>query len=130
MPLAPDVLLAHAGAAERRVDEQAVGHDPVLDPALFALEQVRRDDLEVVVGGVGEGAPAVAVAQREDARDVGAQLAVDLDVAALVGLDPGRIEAEVVGVGAPPGRDQKMRAGHFGRPAADRHRDRDRAAPL
>ena len=73
--LAPDVLLGHAGAAEGWVDEQAVGRDPVLDPALFALEQVRRDDLEVVVGGVGEGPGGdVAVAHREDARDVGAHL--------------------------------------------------------
>ena len=32
--------------------------------------------------------------------------------------------------GAPPGRDQKMRAGHFGRLAAGGDRDRDRAASL
>ena len=40
------------------------------------------------------------------------------DVAALVGLDAGRLGAEVVGVGAPAGRDQKMRAGDFHRLAA------------
>ena len=67
---------------------------------VFLVEQVGGDDLEVVVGGVGEGAFAVAVAQGPDAGDVGAELVVDGDVAALVGDDAGFVEAEVVGVGA------------------------------
>ena len=45
-----------------------------LTGAVVAVEQVGGDDLEVVVGGVGEGAAAVAVAQRPDAGHVGAQL--------------------------------------------------------
>ena len=128
MPLAPHLRLGHAGAAERRVDEQAVGRDAVLDPALLAVEQVGGDDLEVVVGGVGERAAAVAVAHREDARDVGAQLAVDLDVAALVGLDARLVQAEIVGVGPAAGRDQEVRADDLARLAADGHADRHLAA--
>ncbi len=38
------------------------------DAAALVVEQVGGDDLEVVVGGVREGALAVAVAQRPDAR--------------------------------------------------------------
>ena len=58
--------LGHAGAAERRVDIERIGGLAVADAAAVAVEQVRRDDLEVVVGGVGEGAAAVAVAERID----------------------------------------------------------------
>ena len=42
--------------------------------------------------------------------DVGAQLVVDRDVAARVGLDAGVVEAEIVGVGPPADREQQMRA--------------------
>src|SRR3990172_1920306 len=57
----------HAGAAERGIDEQRVGLDAVRDAALVAVEQIRRHDLVVVVGGVGEGAAAAHVAERPDA---------------------------------------------------------------
>ena len=68
--------------------------------ARIVVEEVGGDDLEVVVGGVGEGAVAVAVADGPDAGDVGAELVVDGDVAVVVGDDAGFVEAEVVGVGA------------------------------
>ena len=92
--------LGQPDAAERRIGVQVVGDDAVADPARIVVEQVGGDDLEVVVGGVREGAPAVAVAQRPDAGDAGAQLIVDLDEAALVDGDAGLVEAEVVGVRA------------------------------
>ena len=74
------------------------------------VEEVGGDDLEVVVGGVREGAPAVAVAQRPDARHVGAELVVHLDEPALVDGDAGLVEAEVVGVRAAADGHQQMRA--------------------
>ena len=46
---APDFRLRHAGPAERRVGEERVGGDAIGDLAVLAVEQVRRDDLEVVV---------------------------------------------------------------------------------
>ena len=67
-----------------------------------AVEKIRRHDLEVVVGRMGEGAPPVAVAQRPDARHSCAKLVVDFDVAALVQFHPGTVEPEIVGVGSPP----------------------------
>ena len=63
--------LGHAGAAERRVGIERIGGDAVTDLPVFAVEQVGCHDLEVIVGGMGEGAPSVAVAQRPDARHVG-----------------------------------------------------------
>jgi hypothetical protein len=59
---------------------------------------------------VGEGAAAVAVPQRPDALDIRPQLVVDLDVAPLVRLDAGCLEAEIVGVGPAPGGDEQMAA--------------------
>ena len=95
-----DFGLGEADAAERRVGVEAVAGDAVGDAAGIVVEQVGGDDLEVVVGGVGEGAASVAVAEGPDAGDVGAELVVDGDVAALVVGDAGFFEAEVVGVGA------------------------------
>ena len=102
--------LGHAAAAERRIGVERIGRDAVADAALLAVEQVRRDDLEVVIGGMRERAASVAVAEREDARHIGAQLIVDRDVAARVGRNAGLVEAEIVGVRPPPDREQQMRA--------------------
>ena len=81
---------------------------------LIAVEQIGGDDLEIVVGGVGEGAAAVAVAERPDARDIGGQAVVDDDVAARVGCDAGLVEAEIVRIRSTPDGQQDMRADHLG----------------
>ena len=57
-----------ADAAERRVDVEGVAGDAVADPAAVVVEEIGGDDFKVVVGGVGEGAFAVAIAQGPDAR--------------------------------------------------------------
>ena len=54
--------LGQAHAAERRVDVKRVTGNPITDLPSFAVEKVRRDDLKIIVGGVGESASAVAVA--------------------------------------------------------------------
>ena len=82
--------LGHAGAAERRVGVERIGGDAIAHAPPVAVEQVGGHDLVVVVGGVGEGAAPVAVAQRPDARHVGPELVVDLDVAARHRLTPAR----------------------------------------
>ena len=87
----------------------------VADLAVLAVEQVGGDDLEVVVGGMGEGAAAVAVAERPDAGHVGGQGVVDGDVAARVGAHAGLVEAEVVGVRPAADRQQDVRADRLGR---------------
>ena len=90
--------LAQAGAAQRRIGEEGVSRDAVADAAAFSVEQVGRDDLEVVVGGVGERPLAVTVAQRPDARRGRLQAFVDHDVAALVDLDTRRIQTKIIRV--------------------------------
>ena len=83
-----DFGFGEADAAEGRVGVEGVAEDAVGDAAGIVVEEVGGDDFEVVVGGVGEGAAAVAVAHGPDAGDVGAELVVDGDVAAVVGATP------------------------------------------
>ena len=51
---------------ERRIDVERIGRNAVADAARVVVEKIGGDDLEVIVGRVGEGAPAVAVAERPD----------------------------------------------------------------
>ena len=95
-----DFVFGEADAAEGRVGVEGVDEDAVGDAAGVVVEQVGGYDFVVVVGGVGEGAASVAVAEGPDAGDVGAELVVYGDEAVLVVLDAGAVEAEVVGVGA------------------------------
>ena len=74
------------------------------------VAEVGGQDLVIVVGGGGEGAPAIDVADRPDARNVGAKLIVDGDETPPVGLDTGLIEPEIVGVGNPPDGEQQVGA--------------------
>src|SRR5262249_24716721 len=74
----------------------------------------RSDGLEIVVGGVGEGALAVAVAEGPDARRSGLQSVVDNDVATLVAAHPGFVETEIVGIWPTTDCHQQMRASDFG----------------
>ncbi len=60
--------LGDADPAERRIDVQRVGWYPLPQLPVLAVEQVGGNDLEVVVRRVREGAAAVAVAERPDAR--------------------------------------------------------------
>jgi len=91
---------------------------------VLAIQQIGGDDLVVVPAGVGEGAATVAVAQRPDAGNRGSQLVVHDDVPPLVQLYARMLQAEIVRVGAAPGRDQQVRPSKLGRAAAiDRHDD-------
>ena len=112
MALGARLGLGHADAAERRIDVEGVGRNAVAHPARRAVEQVRGDDLEIVVGGVGEGAAAVAVAERPDARDAGPQLVVDDDVAAArrPRRPPPRARGRRCSAGGPPRAARASRA--------------------
>src|SRR3954452_24489656 len=54
--------LGQAHAAERRVDVERVTGNPMTDLPCFAVEEVRRGDFKIIVGGVGESASAIAIA--------------------------------------------------------------------
>ena len=105
-----DVALGHAGPAQGRIDVQRIGGHAIGDAAAIVVEQVGRHDLVVVVRGVGEGAAAVDVTQRPDARHAGAQLFVDRDVAARIRLHARLVEPEIVGVRPASDREQQVRA--------------------
>lgn len=70
-PSPPRFRLAHAGASQRRIDEERVAWHAVTDLSSFTVEQIGGDDLEIVVSRMGESAAAVALAKREDTLDVG-----------------------------------------------------------
>src|SRR5438034_1051917 len=82
---------------ERR--EHGVRYQAVAEVRVPALEQVRADDPEVVVGDVRERGPALHVAQGVDARHAGLESLVHLDEAVLVGLDAGGPQVEGLAIG-------------------------------
>jgi hypothetical protein len=83
----------------------------------------------VLLGLVGEHGAGDRVADRPDARRACAQLRVHLDPLLLVEGDPGLVEAEPVGVGPAPDRDQDLVRREFQDLALALGRE-DRAAPL
>ncbi len=63
----------------------------------------------IVPGGMSEGTACVYIAQGPHARNVGAQLIVDLNEAARIGGDARRRQTQVLGVGPAPTRLPKRR---------------------
>src|SRR5262249_38499201 len=76
--------------------------------ARVVIEKIRSDNFGIVKRRVRKRALAVAISQRPDTRDLGAQLIVDLDVSAFVHGHAGLFQAEVIGIGAPSYRKQDM----------------------
>src|SRR5262249_28131066 len=72
--------------------------------------EVVANHADIVVTDVREVGAAGAVAHRPHAGGRGPQPLVNLDEAAVVPLDPGGLQADVVGVRGPAGRDQEVRA--------------------
>jgi hypothetical protein len=65
----PRLGFRETGTAERRVHIKGIGGKPVADAAAITVEKIGCDDLEVIIGGMGEGVLAVAVAERHLIRD-------------------------------------------------------------
>src|SRR5687767_5970930 len=114
-PALANLGLRHPCPTERRIRVQRVRGDPIAHPAWIVLQQVRDDDLAVVVRGVGERALAVAVAERPDPRNARAELVVDDDVASLVDGDACLVEAEIIGVRTAADGEQHVRTLHVRR---------------
>src|SRR5438034_8882637 len=77
------------------------------------VEKVARDDFIVVVRSMGKCASAIGVTQCPNSRYVSAKLVIHYDIAVLIGLDAGLVEAEVVGIRDTSDRQQQMRARDF-----------------
>src|SRR6185436_19969771 len=86
--------LVHSNPTERRIDEESVHRDAIADAPRVAVEQVTGHDLVVVVGGMGEGAATVAVADSPDVLCARTKFVVDVDVAVFVELDASALSAE------------------------------------
>ena len=71
MALRPGFGLAKANPTEWRINIERVNGNAVAHLARGAVEQVRCGDLEIIVRSVGEGAAAVAIAERPDVRNAG-----------------------------------------------------------
>src|SRR5262245_36330992 len=96
-----------------RVGVKGIGGDTIADPARIVVEQIRGDDLEIVVRGVGEGALAAVVPESPNARRSGLQSVVDNNVATLVAAHSGFVEIEIVGIRSTADCQQQMRASDF-----------------
>src|SRR5437762_12159171 len=59
---------------------------------------------------MSEGSSSVAITQRINTKHIGAKLIVNLDVTALIYLNPGVFQAEVVGVRDTTDCEKRMRA--------------------
>src|SRR5215471_1460270 len=59
---------------------------------------------------MSEGSASVAITQRVNARHIGAELIINLDVTALIYLNPGVFQTEVVGVRHTTDCEKRMRA--------------------
>src|SRR5262249_38138705 len=114
--------------SERGVGVERVGGNLTTGASRVVVEKVCCPDFEIVVGGVGEGAPPVAIPQRPDGGDIGAQVIGDLDVAAGVGSDACLVEAEIVRVRPTADREQQMGADDLRASSGILHRHRDLVA--
>src|SRR4029453_16562932 len=59
---------------------------------------------------MSEGSLSVAITQRINTGHIGAKLIINLDVTALIDLNPGMFHTEVVGVRPPTDREKRMGA--------------------
>ena len=102
------LVLVEPCAAERRVDIERIGRHPVAHSSQLMVEKICRDNLEIVIGGVGEGAFAVAIAQRKNARHIGGELVIDTDEASFVDCNAGLAQAEIIRIRPTPNRQEHM----------------------
>jgi hypothetical protein len=82
---------------QRRVGEHAIGDQPIARAAA-ATGEVVANDPKIVHGGVRELRAAGAFADRPDIWRTRFQALVDANVAAIVELDTGLLQADAVGV--------------------------------
>src|SRR5271170_225986 len=103
-----DFRFRHPGTAKWRIGVERVGRDAVAHSSLIVVEKIRRHDLEIIPRRVRERASTIAVAHRPDTGNVGTQLVVHLDIPSRVCADTRLVEAKVVSVWSPTGRNQQM----------------------
>ena len=123
-PLRSCFTLTQSDARQWRVGEHAIRNQPVTRAAVAAGEVVANDP-KIIHGRMRELRTAGALADRPDCGRARLQPLVDANVAAIVQIDPGHIEADPVGIRNASRGDQDVAA--FNRPLAGSrpHRNRD-----
>src|SRR5437667_9426940 len=94
------------------------------------VEKVALDDFIVVVRSMGKCASAIGVTQCPNSGYVSAKLVIYYDIAVLIGLDAGLVEAEVVGIRDTSDRQHQMRARDCAQCIVDIHAKHYPIAPL
>src|SRR5450756_519809 len=90
--------IGHPDPTQRWIHIKCVGWNASTNPAMLTIEQIRRNDLVVIVGGVGEGAATVAVAERPNAVHAGGKAVIDFDVASRIEGHAGTIQSQIIRV--------------------------------
>src|SRR5262245_1592419 len=94
---------------ERRIGEQAVGHEPIACAAVSS-GQVLTDDAKVVAGDVRELRAARAIPHRPDVRRSGLQPLVDANISPSIQFDAALLESDPLRVWNAPCSDQNVAA--------------------
>ena len=100
--------LGEADAGDLRVAEGGAGDEVLVDRVGLGAGGVLDRDDALLGGLVGERLGVDQVADRVDLRVRGAAVLVDLDLAVLLQLDPGLLEAEALDVGAAAAGDAEV----------------------
>src|SRR5258708_7798338 len=108
-----DFRFGHPGPARGWVSIGGVGWKGVAHPPVIAVEQIGGDDLKIVVGGVGEGASPIAIAERPDTRHICAERIIHLDEATRLSAYAGVLQAEIVSIGPAAHRDEQVRSANL-----------------
>jgi hypothetical protein len=88
-----DFGFGHACPAQWRIDVEILGSDTVRHAALLMTEQIGCDNLEIIVGRMGERATAVAIPESPNASHVGSETIIHLNIAAGIGCDSGLVQS-------------------------------------
>ena len=115
IPWRSRLALAQSDARQWRVGEHAIRNQPITRAAVAAGEVVANDP-EIIHRRMRELRTAGALADRPDSGRARLQPLVDANIAAIVQLDPGHIEADPVGIRNATRGDQDVAA--FNRPLA------------
>ena len=114
-PLARQILNARADRRDLRVSEHGGRHPLVPERAqVFRMGQVMTDRPGFGVGDVLELEWRACVADGPDPVGGRPAVLIDLDAPVVPELDPGELQAHVIGVRLAPGGHQQQVAGHLG----------------
>src|SRR5215469_10486285 len=109
-----NLALRHPDSPQRRIGKESIDRQAVAHSPRIVVQQVRRDNLEVVVRRMRESSSSIAVAHRPYSRNVRTKLVIHHDVAMFICLDARLLQPEIVRVRPPSHREQYVRTNYLG----------------